>query len=70
MNNSNIHRYLSVAEIATYLGVKTDTVYKWLNNNRIPAHKVGRLWKFDKAEIDDWVKSGSAGMDKTDKKDE
>jgi excisionase family DNA binding protein len=27
----------------------------------MPAHKVGRLWKFKKEEIDEWVKSGSAG---------
>jgi excisionase family DNA binding protein len=28
----------------------------------MPAHKVGRLWKFKKQEIDDWVKNGSAGQ--------
>ena len=62
MNSSAEDRWLSVAEIASHLGVKPDTVYKWLAQNRIPAHKVGRLWKFDKAEVDRWVKSGSAGL--------
>jgi predicted DNA-binding transcriptional regulator AlpA len=26
----------------------------------MPAHKVGRLWKFQASEIDEWVRSGSA----------
>ena len=60
MNNLNNHRYLSVEEIAVFIGVKPDTIYKWLAAKKIPAHKVGRLWKFDKAEIDEWVKSGKA----------
>jgi len=30
----------------------------------MPAHKVGRLLKFDKAEIDAWVKSGAASREK------
>ena len=53
-------RWLSVEEIAVHLGIKKDTVYKWVAANKIPAHKVGRLWKFDKTETDAWVKSGSA----------
>jgi len=53
-------QWLSVEEIAIHLGVKKDTIYKWLGKKHIPAHKVGRLWKFDKVEIDAWVKSGAA----------
>jgi excisionase family DNA binding protein len=53
-------RWLSVEEISQYLGVKRDTIYKWLENRQMPAHKVGRLWKFQKREIDLWVKSGKS----------
>ncbi len=56
----NQERWLSVEEIANHLGIKKDTVYKWLAIKRIPAHKVGKLWKFNKVEIDEWVKSGEA----------
>lgn len=55
------HRWLSVEEIAIHLGVKQDTVYKWVARNHMPAHRVGRLLKFDRTEIDEWVKSGAAG---------
>jgi len=53
-------RWLSVSEIASYLGIKQDTIYKWIALKKIPAHKVGRLWKFNKQEVDEWVKSGGA----------
>ena len=53
-------RWLSVAEIAKYLGVKRDTVYKWIERKGMPAHKVGRLWKFKQDEVDAWVRSGKA----------
>ena len=53
-------RWLSVDEIAAYLGIKRDTVYKWISERQMPGHKIGRLWKFNKQEVDDWVKSGEA----------
>ena len=56
-------RWLSVDEMSQYLGVKRETLYKWISERGIPAHKVGRLWKFKKDEVDEWVKAGGA-MDK------
>ncbi len=53
-------RWLSVDEIAAYLGIKRDTVYRWISDRNLPGHKIGRLWKFQKEEIDKWVKSGGA----------
>jgi len=52
--------WLSVEDIAQHLGVSKDTVYTWVANKGMPAHKVGRLWKFQASEIDDWVRSGGA----------
>ena len=63
-------RSLSVDEIAAYLGVKRDTVYKWIADKRMPAHKVGRLWKFRKEEeVDKWLRQSAAaeGDEKTEK---
>lgn len=54
-------RWLSVDEIALYLGVKRDTVYKWIDRKQMPAHKVGRLWKFRKDEVDQWVRGTGGG---------
>jgi len=55
-------RWLSVMEIAEYLGVRRETVYKWLERKDMPAHKVGRLWKFKRDEVDRWVRGGKAAI--------
>jgi excisionase family DNA binding protein len=61
-------RWLSVDEIAVYLGIKRDTVYRWISERNLPGHKIGRLWKFRKEEVDEWVKSGGADDAKEDSK--
>src|SRR5262249_34449503 len=53
-------RWLSVEEIATHLGVSRDTVYKWIVRKNLPAHKVGKLWKFSTREVDEWVRASGA----------
>jgi excisionase family DNA binding protein len=53
-------RWLSVEEIAEYLGVSKDTVYAGINKRNMPAHRIGRLWKFKSEEVDEWVRSGGA----------
>lgn len=54
-------RWLSVDEICKYLGISKDTVYKWIDKHGMPAHRMGRLWKFKKDEVDMWVREGKAG---------
>ena len=54
-------RWYSVEEMAAQLGIKRDTVYRWIAEKRMPAHRMGRLWKFRKQEVDEWVTSGGAG---------
>ena len=61
-------RWLSVEEIAKYLGVSKDTVYAWISKRSMPAHRIGRLWKFKIDEIDEWVRSdGAAETESRDK---
>lgn len=49
-----------MTEICKHLGVSNDTAYKWIEKHGMPAHRMGRLWKFKKDEVDDWVKAGGA----------
>ena len=58
-------RWLSVDEIGEYIGVSRDTVYAWISNKGMPAQRVGRLWKFKRAEVDRWVRKGDAAEDAT-----
>jgi excisionase family DNA binding protein len=53
-------RWLSMDEIGEYLGVKRDTISKWIKDKKMPAVKIGRSWKFKKDEVDEWVRNGQA----------
>lgn len=52
--------WVSVEEVAAHLGVAKDSVYRWIEVRRLPAHKIGRLWKFKLSEVDEWVRIGGA----------
>lgn len=60
LNNIN-EPWISTKDIAQHLGVTTTTIHKWIKTGNIPCSKVGKLWKFKKTEVDEWVKSGEAG---------
>lgn len=52
--------WVSVDDVATHLGVVKDSVYRWIDSKRMPAHKIGKLWKFKLSEVDEWVRGGGA----------
>ncbi|MDR2015465.1 MAG: helix-turn-helix domain-containing protein [Azoarcus sp.] len=52
--------WVSVEQIAEHLGVKRDSIYRWIDRKNLPAHRVGRLWKFKVFEVDEWVRMGGA----------
>ena len=49
-------------QAAEYLGIKTVTIRNWIKKEMVPAHKVGKLWKFKRSELDEWVKSGKSAI--------
>ena len=61
-------RWVSVDEIASHLGIKRDTVYNWINDFELPAYKIGRLWKFNIEEVNEWVRSGGTTSHDTNKR--
>jgi excisionase family DNA binding protein len=52
--------WASVESVAKHLGVAKDSVYRWIDRRGLPAHKIGRLWKFKLSEVDTWVRAGGA----------
>mgnify|MGYP002624043388 FL=1 len=56
--------WIGLEEAAQHLGVRPITVRDWIKKEKgIPAHKIGKLWKFKLSELDEWVKSGKSAMD-------
>ena len=56
--------WVSVEDAAKHLSVAKDSIYRWIEHKKaLPAHKVGRLWKFKLSEVDAWVRAGGAGSE-------
>lgn len=58
--NCVVEPWFSVEEISLHLGISKETVYRWLDRMKIPAHRIGRLWKFKPSEVDEWIRAGGA----------
>jgi excisionase family DNA binding protein len=63
MIDNYTEKWISVEDAADHLGVTKDTIRNWIRKTDIPAHKIGKLWKFKLSELDEWVKSGKSAMD-------
>lgn len=56
--------WINIDEASEYLGVKPVTVRTWIKKkNGIPAHKIGKQWKFKCSELDEWIKSGKSAIE-------
>ena len=53
-------RWYSVEDVTEHLGVDRDTIYRWIERKALPAHRIGRLWKFKLSEVDSWVRTQTA----------
>ena len=51
-----MNKVLTVLEMARYLGVTPDTVYRKARTGEIPGIKLGRVWRFPQYIIDEWLR--------------
>jgi len=56
--------WIGIDEAATYLDVNKDTIRNWIRktDTEIPAHKIGKQWKFKRSELDTWILSGKSSI--------
>ncbi len=52
-----VARLIDIDELAEYLKLKKQTIYNWLHERKISGIKVGGVWRFDRRDIDSWLKS-------------
>ncbi len=50
-----MEEYLTARQVAEYLQVKPLTIYQWAREDKIPAIKIGRIWRFKKEAIDTYL---------------
>jgi excisionase family DNA binding protein len=58
---------MNIRQASAYLGVSTDTLYKYVYEEKIPAFKLGNRWKFKKTILDAWMEKKSLGGNAEDK---
>ena len=52
-------RWMTVKDVAEYLQLSTDQIYRLAQQGKIPASKVGARWRFKREKIDEWVENQS-----------
>src|SRR4051812_16856885 len=53
-------RWVSVEEVGAHVGVRKDSIYRWIESRGLPAQKIGKLWKLKLSEVDAWMKASGA----------
>ena len=53
---------MNVDEVARYLGIVPDTVYRKARRGEIPAVKMGKVWRFPKETLDKWLNDQALQM--------
>jgi len=48
--------WMKLEEVAQYLKVSKDSIYRLAQKGEIPASKIGNLWRFKREDIDEWMK--------------
>lgn len=48
--------YISIEDAAMFLNIKSVTLRKWIKDKNMPAHKIGKQWKFKRSELECFCK--------------
>ncbi|MEW6660029.1 MAG: DEAD/DEAH box helicase family protein [Thermodesulfobacteriota bacterium] len=49
--------WLNIEEAAKYLGISASNLYSLAQQGRMPGHRIGKMWRFNKSEIDAWIRA-------------
>ena len=55
--------WLTLEEAAKHLKIGKSSLYQLAREGGIPAHKYGRVWRFDQEELDGWMKNKKDSSD-------
>ena len=50
-------KLLTIDELADYLGLQKQTIYNWLHQKKLSGIKIGGVWRFNRKDVDEWLKS-------------
>jgi excisionase family DNA binding protein len=53
-----VNEVLTLREAADFLRCSPDTVKRHARAGELPASKIGRVWRFRRADLDEWLANG------------
>ena len=59
-------RWMTLRQVAEYLQLSKDMIYRLAQSGRIPASKVGSRWRFRQERIDRWMEDMAVNTDALD----
>jgi len=62
-NMADSREVMNIRQASQYLGVSPDTLYKYVNEQKIPAFKLGNRWRFKKSRLDQWMEEKSSEVE-------
>ncbi len=60
-DNQDSSELMAPPQAARYLGVKERTIYFWAQQGKLPAFKMGSVWRFRRSDLDRWLESARSG---------
>jgi len=52
---SDMQTFLTTEEVLAYLNTTPRTIYRLIRSGELPAVRIGRQWRFRRADLDQWV---------------
>ncbi len=59
---SSEEKWVDVEVVAKHIGVRRESIHRWIDRRGFPAHRVGRLLRFRLSEVDEWVRTSGSAM--------
>lgn len=56
---TNTNEVMTIDELAAYVKVSKSTLYKLVQNGKVPGQKIGKHWRFRREAIDRWLDAES-----------
>ena len=54
---NHMDNLMTLAEVAAYLRLSKDTVYRMASRGKLPASKVGSQWRFRRDDVEQWLET-------------
>ena len=61
---SELREVMDIRQAADYLGISSDTLYKYASDAFIPAFKLGNRWRFRRSRLDEWMDQQSGVVER------